>query len=170
MLQKASLVLNDGTTLDDLIMRSTNEVSLRVMTDKELYSHEMDRIFGKTWLLLGHESEIPKAGDFIVRDMAEDNVIVARGREGDVHVSLNVCPHRGMRVCLGEAGNKAIHQCIYHGWAFRPNGDFIGAPIEKEKMHGNDVDKATLGLKKARVHLYGGLIFATWNIDGPSFD
>lgn len=170
MLQKSSLTLSDGTTLDDLIMRDTNEVSLRVMTDRELYDIEMERVFAKTWLLLGHESEIPNSGDFIVRDMAEDNVIVARDREGNVNVSLNVCPHRGMRVCLGEAGNKPIHQCIYHGWAFKPNGDFIGAPVEREKMHGNDVDKATLGLKKARVALYGGMIFATWNIDGPSFD
>lgn len=170
MLQKASLVLQDGTTLDDLIKRDTNEVSLRVMTDDELYRIEMERIFSKTWLLLGHESEIPKAGDFIVRDMAEDNVIVARDREGNVNVSLNVCPHRGMRVCLGEAGNKHVHQCIYHGWAFKPNGDFIGAPIEKEKMHGNVHDKSELGLKKARVAVYGGMIFATWNIEGPSFD
>lgn len=170
MRQNSSLVLRDGTTLDDLIMRDTNEVSMRVMTDEELYQHEMEKIFAKTWLLLGHESEIPKSGDFIVRDMAEDNVIVARDKDGEIHVSLNVCPHRGMRVCLGEAGNKSIHQCIYHGWAFKPNGDFIGAPIEKEKMHGNNVAKSTLNLKKARVHIYGGLIFATWNIDGPSFD
>lgn len=170
MRQNSSLVLRDGTTLDDLIMRDTNEVSMRVMTDEELYQHEMEKIFAKTWLLLGHESEIPKSGDFIVRDMAEDNVIVARDKTGEIHVSLNVCPHRGMRVCLGEAGNKSIHQCIYHGWAFKPNGDFIGAPIEKEKMHGNNVAKSTLNLKKARVHIYGGLIFATWNIDGPSFD
>ena len=70
MLQHASLVLRDGTTLDDLIKRDTNEVSLRVMTDEELYHHEMERIFAKTWLLLGHECEIPKPGDFIVRDMA----------------------------------------------------------------------------------------------------
>ena len=153
MLQKSSLTLRDGTKLDDLIMRDTNEVSLRVMTDEELYHHEMERIFAKTWLLLGHESEIPKVGDFIIRDMAEDNVIVARDADGSVNVSLNVCPHRGMRVCLGEAGNKRVHQCIYHGWAFKPNGDFIGAPIEKEKMHGNNVEKATLNLKKARVHL-----------------
>ena len=84
MLQKSSLTLSDGTTLDDLIMRDSNEVSLRVMTDKELYDIEMERIFAKTWLLLGHESEIPNSGDFIVRDMAEDNVIIARDREGAV--------------------------------------------------------------------------------------
>ena len=170
MLQKSSLVLSDGTTLDDLISTTSNEVSLRVMNDEELYRIEMERVFAKTWLLLGHESEIPKSGDFIVRDMAEDNVIIARDREGNVNVSLNVCPHRGMKVCTAEAGNKPIHQCIYHGWAFKPNGDFIGAPVEREKMHGNDTDKAKLGLKKARVQTYGGLIFATWNIDGPSFD
>ena len=129
MLQKSSLTLRDGTKLDDLIMRDTNEVSLRVMTDEELYHYEMERVFAKTWLLLGHESEIPNTGDFVVRDMAEDNVIVARGVDGGVNVSLNVCPHRGMRVCLGEAGNKRVHQCIYHGWAFKPNGDFIGRPL-----------------------------------------
>ena len=100
MLQKSKLVLRDGTSLDDLIMRESNEVSLRVMTDEELYHLEMDKIFAKTWLLLGHESEIPEPGDFIVRDMAEDNVIVARSQDGEVHVSLNVCPHRGMRVCF----------------------------------------------------------------------
>jgi len=170
MRQNAGLMLRDGTTLDDLVRRDTNEVALRVMTDEELYRLELDRLFAKTWLLLGHESEIPEPGDFIVRDMAEDNVIVTRDRDGKIHVSLNVCSHRGMRVCLGEAGNKMVHQCIYHGWAFRPNGDFIGAPVEKEKMHGNDVAKSSLNLRKARVHLYGGLIFATWNIDGPSFD
>jgi nitrite reductase/ring-hydroxylating ferredoxin subunit len=170
MLQKSSLTLSDGTNLDDLIMRDSNEVSLRVMSDKELYDIEMERVFAKTWLLLAHDSEIPNSGDFVVRDMAEDNVIIARDREGNVNVSLNVCPHRGMRVCTAEAGNKPIHQCIYHGWAFKPDGDFIGAPVEREKMHGNDVDKKTLGLKKARVHVYGGLIFATWNIEGPSFD
>jgi len=170
MLQKASLALRDGTTLDDLIDRDMNEVSLRVMTDEELYKIEMEKIFAKTWLLLGHETEIPKAGDFVMRDMGEDNVIVTRDREGEVHVSLNVCPHRGMKVCTAEAGNKHVHQCIYHGWAFKPNGDFIGAPVEREQMHGDRREKSELGLKKARVELYGGLIFATWNIDGPSFD
>src|SRR3990167_2737613 len=98
MLHKAGLTLSDGTTLDDLINRDMNEVSLRVMNDKELYELEMERVFARTWLLLGHESEIPKAGDYVMRDMAEDNVIVSRARDGEVHVMLNVCPHRGMKV------------------------------------------------------------------------
>ena len=62
MLQNASLVLRDGTCLDDLIMRDTNEVSLRVMTDEELYAHEMERIFAKTWLLLGRRFHRPRHG------------------------------------------------------------------------------------------------------------
>lgn len=170
MLHRPGLVLSDGVSIDDLINRDMNEVSMRVMSDEELYRHEMERIFAKTWLLLGHESEIPKSGDFIVRDMGEDNVLIARDRAGQINVSLNVCPHRGMRVCTAEAGNAQMHRCIYHGWAFRPDGSFIGAPIEKERMHGDKRSKEELGLKKARVHLYGGLIFATFNIDGPSFD
>ncbi len=170
MLQKAGLVLSDGTSIDDLINLDMHEVSLRVMNDAELHKFEMERIFARTWLLLGHGTEIPNAGDFIVRDMGEDQVIVARDRQGEIHVSLNVCPHRGMKVCTAEAGNAQAHRCIYHGWAFRPDGSFIGAPIEKEQMHGSMRPKSELGLKKARVHIYGGLIFATWNIDGPSFD
>jgi len=170
MLHKPGLVLKDGATLDDLIDHELNEVSLRVMSDEELYHHEMERIFARTWLLLGHESEIPLSGDFVMRDMGEDNVVVSRTRDGSIKVFLNVCPHRGMKVCTAEAGNTQVHRCIYHGWAFRADGSFVGAPIEREQMHGNKRSKEELGLKQARVHLYGGLIFATWEIDGPSFD
>jgi hypothetical protein len=67
-------------------------------------------------------------------------------------------------------GNTQAHMCIYHGWAFKPNGDFIGAPVDKECMHGKMKSKAELSLTKARVSVYGGMIFATWNIEGPSFD
>ncbi|MFG3695187.1 Rieske 2Fe-2S domain-containing protein [Stutzerimonas stutzeri] len=170
MLTTTSPVLSDGTKVSDLIYPATREVQMRVLSDREIYELEMEKIFGKIWVLLGHESEIPNSGDFIVRDMGSDSVIVARGKEGEVFVSLNVCPHRGMRISTADCGNTQIHKCIYHGWAFRPNGDFIGSPIERECMHGKMTPKEELGLKKARVTLYGGLIFATWNVDGPSFE
>jgi len=164
------LKLSDGTRLSDLINLETREVKMRTLSDPELYELEMRRIFARTWILLGHESEIPNKGDFVTRDMGSDSVLVARDRDNEIHVSLNVCPHRGMKISTLDVGNTNVHVCIYHGWAFKPNGDFIGAPVEKECMHGKMLPKEELGLKKARVSLYGGLIFATWNVDGPSLE
>ena len=162
--------LSDGTKVVDLVNVNTREVQMRALSDPELYELEMERIFGKIWVFLGHESEIPNSGDFVTRDMGSDSVLVTRDKSGEVHVLLNLCTHRGMRVSTLDAGNTQIHTCIYHGWAFRPNGAFLGAPVEKETMHGKMMSKEELWLKKARVTLYGGLIFATWNIDGPSFE
>jgi phenylpropionate dioxygenase-like ring-hydroxylating dioxygenase large terminal subunit len=170
MLTPAIPVLSDGTRIDDLINLATREVQMRTLSDPELYELEMERIFGRIWVFLGHESEVPNSGDFIVRDMGSDSVLITRDKRGAVHVMLNMCTHRGMRVSTLDAGNTQIHTCIYHGWAFKPNGDFLGAPVEKEQMHGKLLPKSELGLKHARVTLYGGLIFATWNIDGPSFE
>ena len=163
MLNKASSKLTDGTRIEDLIDIEKREVSARVLSDPEIYQLELERIFGKAWLLLGHDTEIPKAGDYVVRDMGEDQVIVSRDRAGQVHVLLNMCTHQGMRVAM-DRGCTQVHRCVYHGWAFRPDGSFIGAPIEREQMHGSLCPKEGLGLRKARVQLYGGLIFATWNI------
>lgn len=170
MTTKGDRVLSDGTPISDLVDLDMREVKLRTLSDREIYDIEQQKIFGKTWLLLGHESEIPDPGDFVQRHMGDDSVIVARDRKGEIHVSLNVCPHRGMKITTHESGNSLVHTCIYHGWAFKPDGDFLGSPIAEECMHGKMRGKEELGLKKARIYLYGGLIWATWNIDGPSFE
>jgi phenylpropionate dioxygenase-like ring-hydroxylating dioxygenase large terminal subunit len=163
-------VLSDGTKIEDLIKVDTREVQMRTLSDHEIYDLEMQRVFGHSWLLLGHETEIPAENDFIVRDMGSDSVIVARGKNGEISVSLNVCPHRGMKISTVDAGNTPIHKCIYHGWAFRPNGEFLASPVEKECMHGTMMSKAELSLEQARVTLYGGFIFATWDHEGESFE
>jgi len=163
-------VLSDGTKIADLITWRRAKVSLRLLSDHEIYKIEMERIFGKTWLLLGHETEVPNSGDFVVRDMGEDQVIVSRDRKGDVHVLLNVCPHRGMRVCMAEVGNASDASLRLSRLGVPPGWQLHGRPIEREQMHGNIFAKEDLGLKKARVQLYGGLIFATWNINGPSLE
>ena len=79
MLTQTSPVLADGTKVADLLSPGTREVQMRVLSDPEVYALEMERIFGKVWLLVGHESEIPQSGDFVVRDMGSDSVIVSRG-------------------------------------------------------------------------------------------
>src|SRR5690606_30861011 len=138
--------LSDGTQLSELINMATREVAMRTLSDPELYNLEMKKIFAKTWVFLGHETEIPNVGDFVVRDMGSDSVVVARDSDNEIYVSLNVCPHRGMKISTLDGGNTRAHVCIYHGWAFKPNGDFIGTPMEKECMHGKMLSKQELAL------------------------
>src|SRR3546814_3285508 len=125
---------------------------MRVLADRELYEIEMDKVFSKTWISLAHYAEIPNAGDYVVRDLGDDQVIVSRAAGGKIHVSLNIGPHRGMRVCTAEAGNARTHRCIYHGWAFRADGSFIGAPVEREQMHGDVFTKDQLDRKSTRLN------------------
>ena len=61
--------LADGTNIADLVKLDTREVQMRTLEDRELYALEQERLFGKTWLMLGHESEIPNANDFVLRYM-----------------------------------------------------------------------------------------------------
>src|ERR1700733_795437 len=122
MLTTVGPVLSDGTPLRDLVNLHTREVSMRVLADPEIYRLELDRIFTKNWQLVAHETEIPQPGDFVTRRMGNDQVIVARDMKGEVHVSLNMCTHRGMRVCRSDSGNARVHRCIYHGWGFWPGG------------------------------------------------
>src|SRR5919199_1587078 len=93
-------------------------ISARIFADSEIYALEQERIFGRVWLHVAHESEIPQSGDFVTRSMGEDPVIVVRGRDGQVRVLLNACRHRGRLVCDEDLGNTGRFQCPYHGWTY----------------------------------------------------
>jgi nitrite reductase/ring-hydroxylating ferredoxin subunit len=154
-------ILSDGTALRELIDLDNHEVSFRVATDPEIYRLELERIFARAWIPVAHESEIPEPGDFVTRSIGEDPVIVARGRDGDIAVSLNVCSHRGMELCRTDAGNASTFKCPYHGWVYDTSGRLRGAPFEQD-MYGNDWDKSRFGLTQARVATRFGLIFASF--------
>ena len=124
---------------------SSRPISGERYWSRDFMAKEWDHIWTKAWLIGGLASQVAKPGDFFTYDIGRESILVTHGEDGQIRAFYNVCPHRGMRVCTAEAGNKPIHQCIYHGWAFKPDGDFIGAPVEREKMHGNDVDKRHWG-------------------------
>jgi phenylpropionate dioxygenase-like ring-hydroxylating dioxygenase large terminal subunit len=164
----AGPVLADGTSLSTLVDQEYREVSLRLLSDPEVYQLELKHLFARAWTVLAHEDEIPHSGDFVLRYIGEDEVIVSRGPGQGITVSLNVCAHRAAKVCRFEAGNAKQFQCPYHGWTYHTDGSFLGAPIARENMHGELRPKSELGLRRARAEIYAGMIFATFDESAPT--
>lgn len=162
-------VLPDGTPLTELVSLERRSVATRVMSDADIYRLEMERIFDKAWVFVAHETEIPEPGNFVSRFIGEDPVIVTRDREGGINVLLNVCSHRGSQVCTGEAGTVKAFKCPYHNWLYDTRGELIGVPAEKH-AYPDGLDRTGLGLKRARVGVMYGLVFATWNENAPSLE
>src|SRR5262249_17765972 len=129
---------------------------------------ESERIFGRCWLYLAHESQIGNADDYVTAYMAEDPVLVTRDRDGRIRAFLNSCTHRGARICRREQGSAKMFRCPYHGWTFSNSGALEGVPLFKSAYH-SELDKSRLGLKEvAQLDSVGGMIFATWDPDAPS--
>src|SRR5262252_3946365 len=105
--------------------RSRFRVNRGVFMSPELLELERDLVFGRCWLYVGHESEIPSPCDFRTRDVGGRPVIFTRDRDGQVQVLLNACTHRGAEVCRESEGNKRVHTCFYHGWGFDPCGRLV---------------------------------------------
>lgn len=137
--------------------------------DEETLERELTTVFGESWVFVGHESEVPAAGDYVTRSMGANPVIMSRTEDGDIHVMLNSCTHRGTEVCKLAYGNTTTFRCGYHGWVFGADGDLKGVP-GRRALYGPNFDLSRLGLRKARVETCCGLVFATWAHDGPSLE
>src|SRR5438093_5846783 len=85
-------------------------------TDPDIFIEEMRRIFGRTWVFVAHESEVPNPGDFKTDTMAGQPIIVSRHTDGRVYVLFNRCMHRGATVCELPSGNSSHFRCPYHAW------------------------------------------------------
>jgi PAH dioxygenase large subunit len=149
----------------DWLDEQTLDVSRGIFTDPALHALEIERIFDRSWLFLGHETEIPNPGDFVTRRMGDDLVLVVRGEDGVVRAFLNSCRHRGMQVCRADAGNAKRFVCPYHHWTY----DAAGAlrTTSYDRFYERSA-LAKLGLTPvAKLDAHRGMIFATWNAGAP---
>ena len=74
-------------------------------TNDDIYQKEIENIFLKHWILAGHASQIPEHGDFFLFEFDKESIIITRNKSGEINALLNVCRHRGSRVCLEKKGN-----------------------------------------------------------------
>ena len=117
-----------------LVDFAAGHISREIFVNDEIYQEELERVFARAWLFVGHESQIPNSGDFFVSSMGEESVILCRDRSQKVHVFLNSCRHRGMKVCRYDEGNAAVLTCPYHGWSYSIGGKLVGVPYFREVL------------------------------------
>ena len=148
----------------------TGMVNREIFVDEAIYEQEIEQVFARAWLLIGHETQIPKSGDYFVSRMGEESVIMTRDRQGGIHVFLNSCMHRGMKVCRYDEGNTPVFTCPYHGWSYGLDGSLVGVPYFKEAYH-SELKKDEWGLVEvSQLANHRGWIWATWDKNAPSLE
>ncbi|WP_423140867.1 aromatic ring-hydroxylating oxygenase subunit alpha [Parablastomonas sp. CN1-191] len=140
-----------------------------VFHDRDVYDLELRRIFAKSWVYIGHETEIPERGDFVTRNIGEDPFILIRDDKDELRVLLNACRHRGAQVCRVQAGNTKGFVCPFHGWAYRNSGELIGVPVRAQGYGALDLKEWGL-FAAPHVVNYMGLIFANLDPDAVPFE
>jgi phenylpropionate dioxygenase-like ring-hydroxylating dioxygenase large terminal subunit len=144
-------------------------VGREIFVSPETYREELEKLFARTWLFVGHESLIPKAGDFFVSRMGEESVILCRDTQGAVHVFLNSCRHRGMKVCRYEQGNTSLFVCPYHSWSYTTDGRLQGVPLYRALYEGTLIRDEWSLIEVPKLAVYKGTVWASWDTDAPDF-
>ena len=150
--------------IDYKLLVQDDRIHGSLYTDPQIFADEMERIFHRGWVFVGHETEIPRAGDYVTRHVGAEPVIMARGHDGDVAVLVNRCRHRGTMLCPSDRGSSRTFTCPYHGWTYDLDGRFLGVPYPAGY---SGFDKTAHGLARAaRVSAYRGFVFASMSGDG----
>lgn len=140
-----------------------------VIGNPDLHRVEMERIFGRCWLFVGHESEIAEPGDYVRRYLGNDPYILVRDEDGDVNVLFDRCQHRGTRICESDRGNTSHFRCPYHGWTYDNRGDLVGVPYKSKSYPHIDAEDVSL-FSAPQVENYAGFVFASLDPDTPPLD
>ncbi len=158
----------DAALLDRLV--DTDRVHRSVYTDPAIFELEMERIWGRAWIFVGHESQVAEAGQYFATTIGRQPVVMTRDEAGSLHVLFNRCAHKGARL-VGEGAGRAgkAMRCCYHGWRFGLDGRLLSIPM----ADGYDGTRFGKGCPEAdvqplpRAESYRGFVFASLAAAGP---
>lgn len=160
-------------TLSDNLAQAVSwrsgEISPAIYFDEDLYALEQDRIFGRSWIPVGHADMVPDPGMYVTNRIGEVSIIILRDAAGTVRGYVNRCRHRGNKVCLFDRGRAHSFTCSYHGWTYGLDGSLVGVPRERD-LYGPDFDRTQWGLEEIRVADLHGLLFASLDKDIAPFE
>jgi nitrite reductase/ring-hydroxylating ferredoxin subunit len=143
-----------------------DRIHASLYTDARIFDDEMERIFRRSWVFVGHDSEIPHPGDFVTRAIGTEPVIMVRAKDGGVSVLINRCMHRGTMVCPADRGRARTFTCPYHGWTYDLSGELLGVPYPGGYAA---FDKSAHRLARVpRIASYRGFVFASLSGTGIS--
>ena len=141
-----------------------------VYTDPDIFELEMERIWGRAWIFIGHESQVKKPGEFYATNINHKiPVVMVRDKSSDVHVLHNRCGHKGVKLVSQCSGRTSAFRCPYHGWMFKHDGSVAAIP-NMEGYEGTEFDKDDpqwAMQKVARYDSYRGFVFATLDKNAP---
>jgi len=123
-------------------------------TDEDVFQADLKLLFYQQWLFVGHEADVPKAGDWFNYEIGDANVVVLRNSQNELRAFHNSCRHRGSKVCTGSRGNNANLVCPYHQWTYDLDGNLAYA-----KDMGKDFDAKAHGLHSVHCKAIEGLVF-----------
>ena len=150
-----------------------DQVHRDLYLSEELFALEQEHFFANTWNYVGHDSQLPNAGDYLRAEIAGQPLMAVRQSDKSVRVMMNRCAHKGSRLVTAECGNTGkFFRCPYHAWTYKTDGALLAIPL-KNGYEGTQLSEcaASKGLTQVKhVRLYRGFIFVKLNDAGPDFD
>ena len=130
--------------------------------DPEIHQLDLDQIYYKQWLFVGHDCEMPRPGDYITAQIGDYPIIVVRDREQRIRAFHNTCRHRGSRICSAAKGSSVRLVCPYHNWSYDLDGRLLFARDMVKPF-----DSKALGLKTIACETVAGYVWICLSEQAP---
>ena len=165
--------MNAGTALDPSALVQPHQVHRDIYTSPAVFELERQRLWARSWLFAGHDSQLPQAGDYITTELNGQPLVMLKREDGGIALLHNRCAHKGAPLVTAPSGHAGrFLRCAYHGWSYRLDGSLLGVPLK------TGYDDTAFGSCPAQGGLtpYGelavhrGFIFARQRSTGLSFE